>query len=713
MNDESKPAVDVQAELDALSRKGKRFQAISRLGKSGDVRALEPLLDMCREANGRERRAICRAVSRLAVEDKSRVIVATLIRKGLSSPHARVQRCAACALATMAQAARSHVEDLIPFVADDSPLDVGVRQELIAALGQIGGGSAISALGRLLHAEDDRIGTAAARALGVCAHEDAWAALRGALYDPESAPSIRVAALRALCDATDSGALAVLMRALEDDDPAIQLEAVRGLCERDEPESTAQLTRIYGGAFPDKVRDQAFKGLRQRYAQLVERVCAGEHDLLPVLVAVWRTLGRKQAREIWRALVKAGASLAPALCGLLDPSAPAADVIRILEKLDLSQAGSSQMRKACSVLIEQLDNPDRATACAAARALGTLGDERALLALASRLTFDPSLLQAKKGKARAALKRALALQQAAAIGLGRYGREALPVALEAARSENPVARRGGTMALGRIGGGRALAALDRAMRDSDEMVRKAAAAAMELAAANDVGRLERMLRSEDERTRAKAVKALGKLSDLRSLDLLLRAYGDASPRVNRAVVKALARREGERAEAMLVAAAAGGNVSAIRALEKHPSVRAIPALIEALDSPWSEVCRAALRAIRRYIDAFREDAEALSCLRACVPELTGLLYDDSARMRRLAVESLGALGVPQSSDVAMLLMDPKREVRLAAIHALGAIGGTEALVALQRYEVEAAGAKERAEVARVLGDLRGDPAHQK
>jgi len=113
MNDESKPAVDVQAELDALSRKGKRFQAISRLGKSGDVRALEPLLDMCREANGRERRAICRAVSRLAVEDKSRVIVATLIRKGLSSPHARVQRCAAslpwagcCMLKTIGSAQR-------------------------------------------------------------------------------------------------------------------------------------------------------------------------------------------------------------------------------------------------------------------------------------------------------------------------------------------------------------------------------------------------------------------------------------------------------------------------------------------------------------------------------------------------------------------------------------------------------------------------------
>ena len=68
----------------------------------------------------------------------------------------------------------------------------------------------------------------------------------------------------------------------------------------------------------------------------------------------------------------------------------------------------------------------------------------------------------------------------------------------------------------------------------------------------------RMLKSKDDHVRAKVVAVLGKLDDLRSLDLLLRAYGDSSPRVNEAVVRALAQREGERANSILIAAAAGG-----------------------------------------------------------------------------------------------------------------------------------------------------------
>ena len=69
------------------------------------------------------------------------------------------------------------------------------------------------------------------------------------------------------------------------------------------------------------------------------------------------------------------------------------------------------------------------------------------------------------------------------------------------------------------------------------------------------------IRIYDRALDAETIRTLvpGKLTDLRSLDLLLRAYGDPSERVRVAAVEALAAREGERATSMLIAAAAGGN----------------------------------------------------------------------------------------------------------------------------------------------------------
>jgi HEAT repeat protein len=281
-------------------------------------------------------------------------------------------------------------------------------------------------------------------------------------------------------------------------------------------------------------------------------------------------------------------------------------------------------------------------------------------------------------------KRAQALQRAAAEALGTLGRGALPAALDAARSSDPTTRVGGLLALGHIGGGRALAMLDRAVEAKDEAVREAAAEALEQAAGSDVRRMQHMLQNEDEGVRAKAVVALAKLDDLRSLDLLLRAYGDPSDKVNRAVVEALAQREGERATSILIAAAAGGNTTAIRALEEHPNPQAIPALAEALDAPWYGVYTAALETLRHYAEAFAEDEEAMAALRALLPEIRYLLHDDSSKTRRLALETIGALGDPAMVPaVAELVLDDKEAVRLSAVRALADLGGEEAAAQLR------------------------------
>jgi len=318
--------------------------------------------------------------------------------------------------------------------------------------------------------------------------------------------------------------------------------------------------------------------------------------------------------------------------------------------------------------------------------LGALEDERAIPALAARLSYDPALREAKGRKAKKVRKRAVALQRAAAIGLGRIGPPALVAALQAARSEDAVTRCGGVIALGRIGVRRALGTLDLAMEDEDPMVREAAAEAMERVAHDDLRRLGDMLDSKEERTRHKAVKALGKLDDLRSLDLLLRAYGDPSDRVHRAVVKGLARREGERATSMLTVAAAGGNLSALRALEKQPTPQAIPALIQALDVPWSETYSVALHTLRTYASLFASDPQAMAAIGEGSAQLRGMLLDGSSRVRRMAAQTLAALRDRDSvSDLSLLLADDKKEVRLAAIDALAVIGGEQAAQALGAY----------------------------
>jgi HEAT repeat protein len=209
---------------------------------------------------------------------------------------------------------------------------------------------------------------------------------------------------------------------------------------------------------------------------------------------------------------------------------------------------------------------------------------------------------------------------------------------------------------------------------------------MEHAAAQDVARLSKLLESDDDRVRAKAVKALGKLDDLRSLDLLLRAYGDPSRRVNKAVVKALARREGERAYSILIAAAGGGNISALHALEKQPVPQAVPALAEALDSPWYDVYYAALRATQAHVATFQGNQEVLASLRRLIPELSYLLHDDSARIRRLALETLGMFQEPETvEDIAFMLMDPKEDIRYLALQILESIGDGRAGQALAAY----------------------------
>jgi HEAT repeat protein len=560
-----------------------------------------------------------------------------------------------------------------------------------------------------------RARVAAAHVLGRIGGQACELSLRQAYADRGLALEIRVACLSALSNALGERAIPIATEALHEADVSIRRQAVRCLCDIDTPESSAQLVRIYKEGIPvagtdEKMRSMALKGLRRRYGWLLGQIGAGDHDLLPILLVAWRSMGKGKAgdaEQIAQALVGMGRPLVSALVETLDVRTPCADVVRVLRKM-----GPAAI-EAYPALVAQLDNADTKTCCAAARALGALGDERAVAPLSACLSIDqrgytadvsirgvlrpPHLQWFEPSKHKWALRRAVALQRAAAAGLGALGRAGLAPVLEVARSDDPVTRRGGALALGYIGGGHALRALDGMTADRDPSVREAAAEAIERAAAGDVMRLGRLLHDEDDQVRVGAVEALSRLEDLRSLDLLLRAYGDPSERVRKAVVKALARREGERAYSILIAAAAGGNVTALRALEEHPTLEAIPALLEALDSPWSEVYTSAARTLRRYAEVFGGGQVAVArpgeeegtleqadrggsaqppaiLLKRAIPLLTSLLHDDSADVRRLALDVLGAFRDPAIiPDLAVLLLDREEDIRFSALHAIEAV----------------------------------------
>ena len=555
--------------------------------------------------------------------------------------------------------------------------DGDVREAAAGALGILGEPAVEAVSAQFWKTEAMRTRVAAVSALsqaGQGGEVSALAHLQRILADRDTPGKLRVAALSAVVDVQGEDALAQIAETIADEDRSLRRRAVQ--CLRSIPLSAS--TDLLIGMADDadeKVRSRALKGLRDRYSELIDRLSAEDTSVLHVLLAAWRAGDADEdlAAQIEAARVDIGAQIVPAMVEMLAAEETGADLIEVLARFG-PEAGA-----AYDALLARLDHPDRDTCSAAARALGALGDERAIAPLVACLTFDAGLYKAKKHSEKRARKRALALQRAAAEGLGLLGRPALPAVLLVASGEDPVARQGGALALGYIGGGRAMGAVERLTSDKDERVREAAAEALERLAAQDVPRLGRMVRNKDPRVRRKAVAALARLDDLRSLDLLLRAYGDADDRVHDAAVEALARREGARASTILIAAAAGGNVVALQALQEHPVQHAIPALIEALDSPWYEVYSTALETLCVYGAVFAGDEEAMSELRAVVPDLMALLRDDSPKVRRLALCGVKEFQERSLAEhVADLLLDPKKSVQVEAARVLAAVCGPEA-----------------------------------
>lgn len=233
----------------------------------------------------------------------------------------------------------------------------------------------------------------------------------------------------------------------------------------------------------------------------------------------------------------------------------------------------------------------------------------------------------------------------ASAALGRIGKDALPVLLDALEDRNADVRRAAASALAQLGPDAqgAVPALARLLLDPDRNVRDVAAYALQTIGAPAAGLLGKAIAEGDERAQGAAVQ---------SLLLMVRSLRQAQP----ALVKmAQSENPGSRQQA----------IEALGAIH-IPNNPTIKTLTNALSDPVLQVRLTAVNAL----------ANVSIRGQAAVPALMICLDDPSPELRQAATRTLGLIGVPAKAAVPKLqalMEDTNNSVRLEAKEALGRI----------------------------------------
>ena len=153
--------------------------------------------------------------------------------------------------------------------------------------------------------------------------------------------------------------------------------------------------------------------------------------------------------------------------------------------------------------------------------------------------------------------------------------------------------------------------------------------------------LQMILKTEDVPLQVKAIRALGEIDDLRTVDTLIPCL--KSP--ERSVC-----------------------VAAIEALSEFDSPKIIEPLVALLSHSDPKVCVAAIEAAARLN------------LRPVAQTITGMLQDRNWDVRSAAAVALGKIGSPQATEsLVAVINDSDSSVRLAAIASLGRIADPAAI----------------------------------
>lgn len=327
----------------------------------------------------------------------------------------------------------------------------------------------------------------------------------------------------------------------------------------------------------------------------------------------------------------------------------------------------------------------------AAKALGELGERRALTPLCEALRNDPHEIVRETV--------VVALQQLAR-------RDAVTAFVDALQDDYGSVRAAAAEALLHQGDRRAVIPLAEALEDEYGKVRELAAEALyELGAPKAAPALHQALQDEYSSVRTLAAEALGQLKKSQSVPFLLDALNDSSNAVRKAVVRALQKlkdpeaidpllqtlqhdMDGEVRDAAAEALGHLGGQRTVNALcrivqndQEDPEVRI--AVADALGRIGSEQARDTL------LDALHEDygplrqmaAKALHQMgdeQALSPIVHTLRRSTKTRLRRQAAEELGDLGDARATEALIeALQDRKEEVQLAAAGALASLRRSE------------------------------------
>lgn len=320
-------------------------------------------------------------------------------------------------------------------------------------------------------------------------------------------------------------------------------------------------------------------------------------------------------------------------------------------------------------LIARLRADEEPVQCAAAEALGRIGDESGVQPLAEALAHPTATVRA-----------------AAARALGAYGenaRPAVPALVPLLRDSDEDVRHAAGDALGRTGElpHEATAALVEGLANPDTHVQVQTAEALAKigeTAAEAAPALAAALENGNELVRAKAAEALGKMGETAAeaaVPTLIRALRDDDGWVSAVAAEALGEM-GEAAEDAVPALVRSlSHISplvrarAAEALGKLNSAAtpAVPALERAATDTDGGVREQALRALGAVVHG----AEA-------EPLLLAGLRDPEPRVRAAAAEAFGKRGTPHAgatAELVRLLDDANDEVKFRSIAALARVAG--------------------------------------
>lgn len=217
-------------------------------------------------------------------------------------------------------------------------------------------------------------------------------------------------------------------------------------------------------------------------------------------------------------------------------------------------------------VLQALHSHDEEIREEAARALGELGDRRAVNPLIELLNDDNRYVRREAAKS-----------------LGKIGDEkAIPALISALKDEDRYGREGAAEGLGEMGEN-AYSPLIRAMNDSDWHVRMGAAIALRIIGNKDALKvLIPAMNDENRFVRREVIKSLGRIGDHSVVNTLISALKDPDRSVRLRAVSALSKCNDKRVIEPLIEALndedSGVRLRVIRALEEIDDPRAVEAL---------------------------------------------------------------------------------------------------------------------------------------